>query len=566
VTASTGSCAGRPAGAQSAGTVDAALPGDAGERTRDCLAIIAVAVALLAALRPLQNTPFIDDWVYAHSVEVLLTQGRLSISDWSAHLNVVQVLWGALFCVPFGFSFTALRLSTWVLAVSALVGLYLVLRDAGVSRRPALLGTATLGFNPVFFVLGHTFMTDVPFLAATIWFMLAAARAVRQQDRRYLWTAAVLASLGVGVRTVGIAMPGALLATVLLCCGPWGRRPGDLAAPVTSIALGLMLVWVGLRSLDHVVDLSDIANAPANRVAYVLRYAIPWLPQMLVFGSTFVIVSVGTALLPLAVAAVEPPRAPATAALWAGLLTLVVVTSRFNPPYSPPLASGTTWALAELGATEPLIPHAAPAAQAPWVGWAVTVAATASFAVVLLAALRRRGRSAAEASFLWLALGHWTLIVLLWLFYDRYTLVFVPVAIAVLLGRCTQLRLLVAVPAVALFAALCCVGMHDHLALNGALWGAVGTLQARGVPAEQIDGGYVVNGWLQFAHPEHAPRDAQGRIVVPHMTVADWPLPYVISLRPLPGFRVLDSLPFLRYLAPAGLIYVLQRADSDASN
>lgn len=34
---------------------------------------------------------------------------------------MAQVIWGALACLPFGFSFTALRVSTWLLALAALL-------------------------------------------------------------------------------------------------------------------------------------------------------------------------------------------------------------------------------------------------------------------------------------------------------------------------------------------------------------------------------------------------------------------------------------------------------------
>ena len=73
----------------------------------DCLGITICAVLIAALLRPFQNTPFVDDWAYAWSVEHLLRTGEMRILDWSTSINIVQVAWGALFCVPFGFSFTA---------------------------------------------------------------------------------------------------------------------------------------------------------------------------------------------------------------------------------------------------------------------------------------------------------------------------------------------------------------------------------------------------------------------------------------------------------------------------
>ena len=122
----------------------------------------------LVAPRPLQNTPFIDDWVYAWAVEHLLETGELRILDWSVSQNVAQVLWGALFCLPLGFPFTALRLSTWVASLLGLLGLNALLRELGARRGDALVGVAVLAFYPVYFILSLSFMTDVPFVTLMI--------------------------------------------------------------------------------------------------------------------------------------------------------------------------------------------------------------------------------------------------------------------------------------------------------------------------------------------------------------------------------------------------------------
>ena len=112
------------------------------EQLSDLGLIVLMSSVPLVGLRPLQNAPFIDDWTYAWSVEHLLRTGELKILDWSVSLNVAQVLWGTLFCAPFGFSFTVLRLSTWVASLLALVGLYTLLRELGASRRDTLTGVA----------------------------------------------------------------------------------------------------------------------------------------------------------------------------------------------------------------------------------------------------------------------------------------------------------------------------------------------------------------------------------------------------------------------------------------
>src|SRR5205814_1561449 len=78
-------------------------------------------------------------------------------------------------------------------------GLYWLLRELRVSRQGALLGTATLGVNPIFFMLSFTFMTDVPFLALMVWASFAMVRAVCTKRTGWLLAATILAGLTVAV-------------------------------------------------------------------------------------------------------------------------------------------------------------------------------------------------------------------------------------------------------------------------------------------------------------------------------------------------------------------------------
>ena len=95
-----------------------------------------------------------------------------------------------------------------------------------------------------------------------------------------------------------------------------------------------------------------------------------------------------------------------------------------------------------------------------------------------------------------------------------------------------------------------------------ALWTAVHHLHLRGAHDREIDGGYVVNGWQQYAHPENAPRDAHGKVVVPQVTVSDT-LRYQISNRRVPDWKLLETLPYRRWMGRSGLIYVHERLAGD---
>jgi len=117
----------------------------------------------------------------------------------------------------------------------------------------------------------------------------------------------------------------------------------------------------------------------------------------------------------------------------------------------------------------------------------------------------------------------------------------------------------------ALFGGLSFVGVHDHLQYNQALWQAVDTLRQRGVPDSDIDGGYVVNGWLHYAHPENAPRDAQGNILVPGLTTKINPLRYQIANCPSPTRRLVTTIAYRRWLGRSGTICILERETAPPS-
>jgi len=157
-----------------------------------------------------------------------------------------------------------------------------------------------------------------------------------------------------------------------------------------------------------------------------------------------------------------------------------------------------------------------------------------------------------------LAIAHET-IVLLWLFYDRYALVLLPSGIGLLLTGQVSPRPTLMLMFIALFGGVSFVGVHDHLQYNQALWQAVDALHQRGIPDADIDGGYVVNGWLHYAHPDKAPRDERGNILVPGLTTKLNPLRYQIANFPLPTWRLVKTIPYQRWLGRSGTICILER-------
>jgi dolichyl-phosphate-mannose--protein O-mannosyl transferase len=59
----------------------------------------------------------------------------------------------------------AVRISTLVLSLVGVLGVYVLIRQLNRPRWLAMICALTLCFNPVYFSLSNTFMTDVPFAA-----------------------------------------------------------------------------------------------------------------------------------------------------------------------------------------------------------------------------------------------------------------------------------------------------------------------------------------------------------------------------------------------------------------
>ena len=141
------------------------------------------------------NFPLFDDWVYARQVQELVTAQHLYAPVSSENFLLPQIVWAALFSLPTGFSFEALRVSTLVTAVAGTAAMYLLLSELGVSRRIALFGAFLVGANPLFVSLAFTFMSDVPTIALCVAALCAFARSERLHATGWFWVAIALATV-----------------------------------------------------------------------------------------------------------------------------------------------------------------------------------------------------------------------------------------------------------------------------------------------------------------------------------------------------------------------------------
>ena len=131
----------------------------------DCGCIAVFWLLAIFVVNPSGNFPLNDDWAYATDVKNFLETGIFNPTGWTSMSLLTHVLWGALWSSVFGFSFEVLRVSTLAISLVCLCNIYLTGREMGASRPLSLLLAFTLAFNPIYFALSFTFMTEVSFLA-----------------------------------------------------------------------------------------------------------------------------------------------------------------------------------------------------------------------------------------------------------------------------------------------------------------------------------------------------------------------------------------------------------------
>src|SRR5260370_11089514 len=172
---------------------------------------IAWAIAFMlceAVSRPYEEMGVCDDWSYIRTAQLLGQTGHIHYIGWAAAMIGWQLYPAALFLKLFGFSFTAARLSTFLVAVLTTFLIQRTFVRAGVNERNATIGTLAIVLTPLYMALSATFMTDVEGLfaiviclygclralqassssAATVWICFAAlANAVFGSSRQIAW-------------------------------------------------------------------------------------------------------------------------------------------------------------------------------------------------------------------------------------------------------------------------------------------------------------------------------------------------------------------------------------------
>jgi 4-amino-4-deoxy-L-arabinose transferase-like glycosyltransferase len=511
---------------------------------------------LVAAVlvQPWGEFPLNDDWDYAKSVRGLVDHGHFALSPEARVTLVAQAVWGALFCLPFGWSFFALRLSSIVAAIAGVAAVSGLARLAGGARPAALVAALTVTVCPLFFGLAFTFMTDVPSAAALALGLLALGWWLQRGGWPALLVGTACSLVAVLIRPTGLAMPAAFALAGVLGATSGPRRLFALL-PVAAAALAL----AGWHWWAVANGLGGLANLQAGELRDALgRGPVPVLVDVL-RNSGVAALYLGLFTLPLAISGGAMTGRGRLLAVLGGLVGLGLALAGVRMP----LAENVLY---DLGVGPLTLRDAffrGPPAEVrgpTWLLTLVTVAAGAGLGALGLLVVRGARRlwrcgarpllmllvATAAFSFAPLAVAG---------FLDRYlvALLLPVVAIAAAGGRGGRAGALAGAAVVLiLFGGFSVAATRDYFSWNRARWTALERLVAHGVPPSEIDGGFEFNGWFTYDPTYRRDPTKSWWWVVDDR--------YVVAFGPLAGYREVDREPFWRLVPPgAGAVVVLER-------
>jgi Dolichyl-phosphate-mannose-protein mannosyltransferase len=538
-----------------------------------------------------------DDFLYARSVDVLLSDGELLILPASAATLVFQVVWGGLFAGIFGHSFGVLRVGTVVFTLASTIAVYGLCKELGLDNIRSSLGAAVFLFNPLGYVLSFTFMTESYFVGLLAFSAFFYARGLGDGEVRERWIVAgsVAAALAFLVRHQGILVP----LGVLTYLGVSGRLRRDRPSLrlvfqvllVPALAAAAYFLWF---RLVHAVPAS---SAQDNFFEAWFDAGFSDVVELVRRVFFIEVMFIGLFALPIGLGAV--PRLPRlvrstprsawltfAAIVAAAVAAAVTFGLRLQMPYVAQF-------LSTRGLGPPGDLHGG---RLPLFGRdtrnLLTLACAMAAFVLLLALCRRLRllRSPANGAagvvlcvLLWQAVGVLAVSMALHdtsVSRDRYFLPLLPLAVCAGLWalRDVGVNLPVALVVTAGLAVFSVTGTHDFLEYQAATW-QVGTYaHDAGVRYTRLDGGAAWDGHHLYEYsykkaitPKLPKGLGPGPLLLSPHDVGPWwltfyapavQIDYVVSAEPLASFTVLRKVEYSSWLQDdPTYIYLLRHPD-----
>lgn len=550
------------------------------------LGLFLIWAIIVIVINPVGEFMVNDDWAFVRCLQSLMGEGSLPTTGHGPpHASggpalITHLLWGLAFVKVAGFSITALRVSVLTLGILASFTVFFMLHRSGAPIVLCVLGPLCLMFNPLFLSQCFTYMTDVTFTSFALVSVLFFSIGVERTDTRIIVVGFIFALAATLTRQFGLVLPVGFVAACFL--HKKGAELGRGKMVVTAMTV-TVIPWMAYEIFLYWMGSTPIIRHNMLRIALTNVCSMDWR-QYTDFLSRHLFVST----LGYVCGLISPVIALRYGGFWSKrsfryfVLILTVALLTYETMYllgmvDPPMILSRN-VIFNLGIgpvvlKDTYIMGIERSATLPKALYIIIVYWTLIAAVVFIAlvyesvrAFTRRdsagvysARNFLATQCLVTALVYLVIIVPL-APYDRYLIL--PCALLIIWIVASipphpekfALSLRTAVPVLApllCLAVFSVLGTRDFFELKRSLTMAHDyALNELKVPPCNMDGGFEFNGYHCYKRG------------APHRKDVSWwwveRERYLATLGTLPGYRVIRTFPFKRWLGPDGSVHLLE--------
>jgi hypothetical protein len=450
-----------------------------------------------------------DDWAYSKTVFNLSENGILKFGDWPAMTLIAQTLWGALFCKIFGFSFTILRLSVLLLGWLGVITVFVLIVKLTQNYILSFISALTIAFNPLFFSLSCTFMTDVPFIVTLLVSAYFYSCYFTELKIKFVIIASLFALLATMIRQLGLWIPVTFVLTYVIST----KINIKHLILFCFSALLIIIIFITYSWLLKYYKL-----LPSNYNSIYKFFFIKSLPETLnivYFRINILLFYCGSFLLPLEIY-IFPYlwknmnlKNRITGLVISIILSFPIIFHYKNIPngnvlynfgLGPKVLKDTYWGYN----FHPILPNE--------IMWFIYIIGTlgAMLLVFSLYTLYHDFKTnrdnvpirKVKNQSLFIVIGYLFFLLKGPNFFDRYFITLIPFLAVLILFPDIKSNILTRVISFSIlicFALFSIAATHDYLSWNRSKWKGLTELNKMGIPPSKIDGGIEFNGWYETA-------------------------------------------------------------------
>ncbi len=527
------------------------------ESSTALLSVLGVFVAAVLLVNPTGEFPLNDDWAYAQNCFALACENRWFFSDWPAMTLVAHTFWGALFCKVFGCSFTVLRLSVLLFSILGLLGFQRLLQWMKLDQKSIIFYTFLLIFNPLWFSLAHTYMTDVPFLSVTIWAFYFFLRASETAKIQYILAATLCSVWACLIRQLGLILPLAFAAVMVWyhVVAPFflkgdkvqNKQHQSITRILPYAALPVLICYVSIQWFEHWLNQNDLLPQSYSNVKSLWvgrQFDVDFYKGILMRGGIMPL-TLGLFLLP--VFGGRPIRFSFLGShFWKLVLLLMGIFLACGFLYYP---TGNMFYNIGLGPVvlKGVVAHQPDSWELSPLGLTIFRLISALGAILLIFSTKALSDEHQHLRFMFrvsrIVLACFVVFNCVnWIMIDRYMLVLFPFVMVMLAAKYPANHGWPGWVLLGIMALFSICGTHDYFSWNRARYQGLNDLMAQGVKPSEIDGGFEYNGY----HNAGLQRNLSSQKSWWFVRDDEW----IVSLVQPYGYDVSRAIPFQRWLPP----------------